>query len=70
MKIKVWIVVNIDHYGGDQSECWCSFNNYAGLKVFTDYDAAVAHSAEQDKGYAQGSEIEEVEIEISDLIQK
>lgn len=64
MKIKVWIVSEIDCYGGDMLDCLCTFRNYAGVKVFTSKEEAADYAAELDKQFATDSEIDECEIEV------
>jgi hypothetical protein len=65
MKIKVWVVSMIDCYGGDMSDCWCTFRNYNGVKVFTSYKEAEEFGTEHKQGFAADYEIEEFEVEVN-----
>ena len=60
--MKIWIVVEIDHYGGDMSDCWCSFNNYNGLKVFKTEAEAEAEYKRLEGEFATSARIEVVEL--------
>jgi len=63
MKKKIWIVVMIDHYGGDMLDCWCTFNNYDGLKVFhNEKDAQDFANTYEKNHYADSARIEQVEL--------
>lgn len=55
-KMKIWIAVHIDHYGGDMLECWCTFDNFAGeVKVFYDLASAEKYAEEYAKDVYAGS---------------
>lgn len=63
--MKIWVVVKIDHYGGDMLECWCTFNNFESLEVFTDKAAAEKYADEHEKStYAGSAEVIEKEIKV------
>ena len=62
--MKIWIAVQIDHYGSDMQECDCMFDNFAGeVKVFYDLASAEKYAKEyENEVYAGSVSIIEKEI--------
>lgn len=60
---KIWIVVKIDHYGGDMLDCWCTFDNFDGLEVFrSEREAQDYANAYEKQTYAASAKIIAKEI--------
>ena len=60
--MKLWIVVSIDMYNGDMNDCFCTQNDYAGLKVCKSEAERDKEVARIEEMYAHRAVIEEVEI--------
>jgi len=60
--MKIWIVVEIDGYGGDGLDCWCTFRDYSGLKVCYTEAERDKEIARIESIYAASAEVEEVTL--------